>query len=133
MGQVIELDFTSEKFVDITEQVAACVAQSALQEALCQVYVPDASAGILLTAKDDPENIQEDIMTDLNRLVPPRTNYRGTGAPEETAGHIMSTLIGCAKDIPVQNGRLALGAFQAVYAVSFGANACWCEISLLGS
>src|SRR5262245_18590960 len=52
---------TRRKFevVDITEQVARIVAESELDEGICSVYVPHATAAIVINENDDP-NIGDD-------------------------------------------------------------------------
>lgn len=105
-----------EEFIDITPQINEALAGSGVVEGLCVVYVPHTTAGVTINEGADP-SVVEDILMQLDRLVPWRNGYRH--AEGNSAAHIKSLLTGAEKVIPVTGGRLALGTWQKVFFCEF--------------
>jgi secondary thiamine-phosphate synthase enzyme len=101
--------------VDLTARVAEIVARSGLAEGLCSVYVPHATAAIVINENDDP-NICTDVLDALDRLIPAGI-WRHDRVDGNAASHIQATLLGPGETIPVKDGRLQLGTWQAVMLV----------------
>lgn len=100
------------ELVDVTAEVARAVARSALAEGLCHVYVAHATAAIVVNENDDP-NVCVDLLDALDRLVPAGI-WRHDRVDGNAASHIQAALLGPGETIPVQNGRLCLGRWQAI-------------------
>jgi secondary thiamine-phosphate synthase enzyme len=103
---------TKRELIDLTSQVADVVARAGLDEALCSVYVPHATAAIVINENDDP-NVCVDVLDLLDRLVPEGV-WRHDRVDGNAAAHIQATILGPGETIPVQQGRLLLGRWQAV-------------------
>jgi secondary thiamine-phosphate synthase enzyme len=101
--------------VDLTARVAEIVARSGLAEGLCSVYVPHATAAIVINENDDP-NVCTDVLDALDRLIPAGI-WRHDRVDGNAASHIQATILGPGETIPVKNGRLQLGTWQAVMLV----------------
>jgi len=101
--------------VDLTSEVAAAVAASEIDEGLCSVYVPHATAAIVINENDDP-NICLDLLDALDRLVPEGA-WRHDRVDGNAAAHIKAAILGPGETIPVREGRLLLGTWQAVMLV----------------
>ena len=101
--------------VDLTARVAEIVARSGLAEGLCSVYVPHATAAIVINENDDP-NVCTDVLDALDRLIPAGI-WRHDRIDGNAASHIQATLLGPGETIPVKDGRLQLGTWQAVMLV----------------
>jgi len=101
--------------VDLTARVAEIVARSGVAEGLCSVYVPHATAAVVINENDDP-NICTDVLDALDRLVPAGI-WRHDRIDGNAASHIQAAMLGPGETIPVQNGRLLLGTWQAVMLV----------------
>ena len=61
--------------------------------------------------------MRKDFETYFNKSVPENDpayvhNYEG---PDDMPAHLKSSLLGCSVQIPVTNGRLALGTWQGIY------------------
>jgi secondary thiamine-phosphate synthase enzyme len=106
---------TKRELIDLTSQVAAAVARAGLDEALCNVYVPHATAAIVVNENDDP-NVCVDVLDLLDRLVPAGV-WRHDRVDGNAAAHIQATILGPGETIPVRQGRLLLGRWQAVMLV----------------
>jgi secondary thiamine-phosphate synthase enzyme len=100
------------ELVDITAQVAAVVRASGLAEGLCHVYVAHATAAIVVNENDDP-NVCLDLLDALDRLVPAGI-WRHDRVDGNAASHIQAAVLGPAETIPVQDGKLCLGRWQAI-------------------
>jgi secondary thiamine-phosphate synthase enzyme len=101
--------------IDLTAQVAEVVTRAGLDEALCSVYVPHATAAIVINENDDP-NVCVDVLDLLDQLVPDGI-WRHDRVDGNAAAHIQATILGPGETIPVRQGRLLLGRWQAVMLV----------------
>jgi len=106
---------SSSQVVDVTHQVARLVADSDVEDGLCHVYVPHATAAIVLNESADPE-IANDLLELLDRLVP-AGRWRHDRIDDNGAAHLKAAVLGPSETIPVVNGQLALGTWQAVMLV----------------
>jgi secondary thiamine-phosphate synthase enzyme len=103
------------EMIDVTDRVAAVVADAGLEEGLCSVYVPHATAAVVINENDDP-NVCTDILDALAKLVPEGT-WRHDRVDNNGAAHIKAALLGPSETIPVREGRLLLGTWQAIMVV----------------
>ena len=103
------------EMIDITAQVADIVGRAAPAEALCSVYTPHATAAIVVNENDDP-NVCVDVLDALDRLIPAGI-WRHDRVDGNAASHIQAAIFGPGETIPVQDGRLVLGRWQAVMLV----------------
>jgi secondary thiamine-phosphate synthase enzyme len=110
---------TSQKWqvIDITFQVAEAVKKAAISDGLCHVYVSHTTAAITINEKADP-NIGVDLVNALNRLIPEGV-WQHDKIDDNGAAHIKASIIGPGETIPVRNGQLLLGTWQAVMLVEF--------------
>ena len=103
------------QMIDVTEQVAAVVTESGCAAGLCSVYVPHATAAVVINENDDP-NVCADILDALAKLVPEGT-WRHDRVDNNGAAHIKAAILGPSETIPVREGRLLLGTWQAIMVV----------------
>ncbi len=101
---------------DITSQVRTIVAKSAVREGLCTIFVQHTSASVIVQENADPA-VRRDLEAWFSRLVPEQDAlYTHTDeGPDDMPSHIRSVLTAASVGIPVLDGRLALGTWQAVY------------------
>ena len=103
------------EMVDLTSRVADIVARAGVAEGLCSVYVPHATAAIVINENDDP-NVCVDVLEALDKLIP-AGGWRHDRVDGNAASHIQATILGPGETIPVREGRLMLGTWQAVMLV----------------
>lgn len=103
------------EMIDITARVAEIVARAAPAEALCSVYTPHTTAAIVVNENDDP-NVCVDVLDALDRLIP-GGQWRHDRVDGNAASHIQATILGPGETIPVRDGKLVLGRWQAVMLV----------------
>jgi secondary thiamine-phosphate synthase enzyme len=110
----VKTDSTSQ-IIDITARVSAIVRQSAVSEGICCVYTPHTTAAITINENDDP-HVCDDILEALAKLIPEGI-WRHDRVDNNAAAHIKASLIGPSEAVPVKDGRLLLGVWQAVMLV----------------
>jgi secondary thiamine-phosphate synthase enzyme len=103
------------ELIDLTGDVRTLVAAAGLDEGLCSVYVPHATAAIVIHENDDP-NLCPDLLDALAKLVPEGV-WRHDRVDGNGAAHIKAAMLGPSETIPVRDGRLLLGRWQAIMLV----------------
>jgi len=101
-----------EQWLDVTDLIQEAVAKSGLREGACVVGVPHTTAGVTIQENADPDVVSDCLMA-LDRMVPASLPFRH-GEGNSTA-HVKSVLTGTSVTLPVREGRLVLGTWQAVY------------------
>ncbi len=107
----------TQEMIDITSQVGEAVRQAGIASGLCVVYVPHATAAIVINENADP-NVCQDILDALSRMVPEGA-WRHDRIDNNAAAHIKATILGPSETVPVQEGRLRLGTWQSLMVVEF--------------
>ena len=105
----------TQEMLDITSQVAEMVRRSGVANGLCLVYVPHATAAIVINENADP-NVCQDILDALGRMVPEGA-WRHDRVDNNAAAHIKATILGPSQAVPVREGGLRLGTWQSVMLV----------------
>jgi len=105
-----------DDFVDITPQVRDCVRESGVQNGICVIFVPHATAGLTVNENWDP-SVTADTLATLERLVPWEANYKHVEG--NAAAHIKSCLVGVSQTLLVERGNLLLGTWQGVFLAEF--------------
>jgi len=103
------------EMIDLTTRVADIVARADVAEGLCSVYTPHATAAIVVNENDDP-NVCVDVLDALDRLVPAGI-WRHDRVDGNAASHIQASILGPGETIPVRDGKLYLGRWQAIMLV----------------
>ncbi|MBI3247976.1 MAG: YjbQ family protein [Deltaproteobacteria bacterium] len=98
--------------VDITAQVSEAVRSANIDEGLCCIFVPHATAAVVINENDDMQ-IGQDLLDALERMVPEGV-WRHDKVDSNGAAHLKSAILGPSETIPVLSGRLALGTWQSV-------------------
>ena len=104
------------EFVKLTSQVQKLLDESGIQEGICHVYVPHTTAGITINEGADPDVVR-DMTMELNKIVPFEDGYRH--AEGNTAAHIKASMMGSSVAVIIENGKLVLGTWQAIFFCEF--------------
>jgi secondary thiamine-phosphate synthase enzyme len=104
-----------QEMLDITERVSDLVKRSGIGDGMCLVYVPHATAAVVINENADP-NVCEDILDSLGGLIPDG-KWRHDRIDDNAAAHIKATLLGPSETVPVRSGRLRLGTWQRIMLV----------------
>lgn len=115
------LTFHTEKrreYINITDEVAGAVAESAIKEGLALVSAMHITAAVYVN--DAEEGLIEDIDEWLEQLAPARADYRHHLTGEDNGdAHLKNLLIHHQVLLPITHGRLDLGTWQQVYYAEF--------------
>jgi secondary thiamine-phosphate synthase enzyme len=103
------------EMIDLTRQVAEVVREAGAAEGICSVYVTHATAAIVINENDDP-NVCVDVLDLLARLIPEGV-WRHDRVDHNAAAHIKAAMLGPGETIPIRDGRLLLGTWQAIMLV----------------
>ncbi len=112
----IEVSAQGRGFIDITDVVAARVADGSVSSGIAQVFVPHTSCSLLLGENADPD-VRGDLERWFARAVAdgdPLFHHTAEG-PDDMPAHIRSILVGVSVTVPVHAGRLRLGTWQGIY------------------
>ena len=105
-----------QEIIDITDQVAAEVKQSGVQEGLALVSAMHISASVFVN--DHESGLWHDILEWLERTVAPwdpgRYRHNATGE-DNAAAHLRSLTVGHEVIIPITKGQLDFGPWQRVF------------------
>lgn len=107
---------TRIEFIDITEKIQEVINEADVKEGVCYIFVPHTTAGVTINEGADP-SVQRDIISTLNRLIPFEGDYHHREGNADA--HIKSTLVGTSQVVLIDQGRLSLGTWQAIYFCEF--------------
>ena len=100
-----ELITGKDSFTDITKEVKEAIASSNIRNGIVTVETPHSTAGIFKITNCGNEVI-EDIVREMRRIVPARINFRHQDSPEDSAGHIKSCLFSSSVSLILEDGKL---------------------------
>jgi secondary thiamine-phosphate synthase enzyme len=101
--------------VDVTERVRAVVGASGVALGMCTVFVQHTSAGLMIQENADPA-VLRDLGRWLAKLAPESAQWEHDDeGPDDMPAHARSVLTRTSENIPVRDGNLALGVWQALY------------------
>ena len=101
---------------DLTRSVQDAVRESGIRSGLCHLFVCHTSASLMLCENADP-SVLRDMETFMSRQVPDGDamfTHTAEG-PDDMPAHVRSILTGSDLNIPVMEGRCALGTWQGIY------------------
>lgn len=102
--------------LDITRQVNDAVAETRMPSGLCNIFVPHTTAAIIVSENWDPD-VTSDMIKQLEKMVPRDGGYRHSEGNSQS--HILSVMLSTSMNIPVREGKLALGRWQGVMFAEF--------------
>lgn len=107
-----------EQLIDITSEIYKVVIDSKVKNGLCTIFIPHATAGIIINESADPE-IEHDILKALSIMVPKHETWRHDRIDNNAVAHIKASIVGPSVAIPVKNGKLQLGTWQCIFVADF--------------
>jgi secondary thiamine-phosphate synthase enzyme len=104
-------------FVDLTAEIAQFAKDVRAREGAVTLFIRHTSASLTIQENADP-SVLDDLMTALDRLAPQNAGWsHDTEGPDDMPAHIRTMLTGTSLHIPVLQGELALGTWQAIYLI----------------
>ncbi|BDF57383.1 hypothetical protein CE91St36_02000 [Christensenellaceae bacterium] len=105
--------YQKEVFIDITRNIRDAVARSGISEGIAVVHCPHTTAGILIMENSDP-TVREDTIKAFNKMIPEEEFKH-----DNFVAHFKAAMAGNSVSLPIENGKLKLGTWQAVYFCEF--------------
>ncbi len=117
VSAVLTVQTEGKGFVDLTADVAKFVREAAAHEGAVTLFIRHTSASLTIQENADP-SVLDDLTTALARLAPEDFAWtHDIEGPDDMPAHVKAMLTGASLQIPVLNGELALGTWQAIYLV----------------
>jgi len=90
------------------------------QNGLLNVFIKHTSAAITINEAADPD-VLVDFESFINHIVPENMPWlvHTIEGPDDMPAHIKAAMIGSSIQIPIIDGRLALGTWQGIYLCEF--------------
>lgn len=105
----------------ITQEVENAIAEVRnLKIGQLHIFIQHTSAALTLNENADP-SVRQDFKTFVEELIPrdyPHFTHTQEG-PDDMPSHIKASFFDTALQIPVHNGKLALGTWQGIYLCEF--------------
>ena len=104
-------------FTDLTAEIARFLRDAHAREGTVTLFIRHTSASLTIQENADP-TVLEDLSTVLTRLAPENGGWRhDTEGPDDMPAHIKTMLTSTSLQVPVLDGELALGTWQAIYLI----------------
>ena len=86
---------------------------------MCNLFIQHTSASLTINENADSD-VRRDMEVALNKIAPAQWTRDGTfhhtmEGDDDMPGHVKSSLMGVSLNVPIRQGRLALGTWQGVY------------------
>jgi secondary thiamine-phosphate synthase enzyme len=117
VSSLLTIQTSGRGFVDLTAEVAKFVKEARAREGAVALFIRHTSASLTIQENADP-SVLNDLITALGRLAPENGGWtHDTEGPDDMPAHIKTMLTASSLQIPVLNGELALGTWQAIYLI----------------
>lgn len=112
----LSFDTAGQGLTEVTGDVSRWVAGQGIGTGMLTVYIRHTSASLVIQENADPD-VMRDLETFFKTLVKEDLSlYRHkTEGPDDMAAHIKSAMTQTSLNIPVTDGRMALGTWQGIY------------------
>ncbi|MDJ0941686.1 MAG: secondary thiamine-phosphate synthase enzyme YjbQ [Woeseiaceae bacterium] len=114
--QELRVDTRGRGIYSLSSDIDAIVGESGISAGICHVFIRHTSASLMLCENADPD-VLRDLETFMSRQVPdgdPMFTHTAEG-PDDMPAHVRSVLTQSDLNLPVQDGRCALGTWQGVF------------------
>jgi secondary thiamine-phosphate synthase enzyme len=108
-----EFEVTSSKrieIIDITEKIAKIVKKSEIENGICQIFLPHATAAIIL--EENENGLIHDIENYIKNNFPRNFDYEHNKVDDNADSHLVSGFIGQSRIYPVKNYEIVRGTWQ---------------------
>jgi secondary thiamine-phosphate synthase enzyme len=117
ISSVLTVQTPGAGFVDLTREIATFVSDASARDGAVTLFIRHTSASLTIQENADP-SVLDDLMTALDRLAPEDAGWsHDTEGPDDMPAHVKTMLTAVSLQIPVLNGKLALGTWQAIYLI----------------
>lgn len=115
--QHISLKARERGFHLVTDEILSAMPElKQIKIGMCQVFIQHTSASLTINENAD-YTVRKDFESHFNKMVPEKAPYylHDYEGDDDMPAHIKASVLGASVNIPVANGRLALGTWQGIY------------------
>ena len=117
-------------FTDLTAEVVAFVEEAHARAGAVTLFVRHTSASLTIQENADP-SVLADLMMALDRIAPEGAGWtHDAEGRDDMPAHVKTMLTATSLQIPVLEGELALGTWQAIYLIEHRARPHRREVAL---
>jgi len=98
------------EIVDLTYEIEKAVRESGIKDGILVVQLPHATASLVLN--ENESGLRQDLLNQLDRIVPVSGSYLHDRIDDNAHAHIKSALIGSARVLPIIDGEIVRGTWQ---------------------
>lgn len=101
---------------DVTARVREALSESGVREGVCTLFLQHTSASLLIQENADGA-VRRDLERWLERLAPedPSAYEHDAEGPDDMPAHLRAAVTRTSESVPVHQGELTLGTWQAIY------------------
>jgi secondary thiamine-phosphate synthase enzyme len=117
VSSLLTVQTSGAGFTDLTSEITKFVKDAGASEGAVTLFIRHTSASLTIQENADP-SVLDDLMTALDRVAPENAGWsHDTEGPDDMPAHIKTMLTATSLQIPVLQGKLALGTWQAIYLI----------------
>jgi secondary thiamine-phosphate synthase enzyme len=117
VSSLLTVQTSGTGFVDLTAEIAKFVKDARAREGAVTLFIRHTSASLTIQENADP-TVLDDLKTALGRLAPENAGWtHDTEGADDMPAHIKAMLTASSLHIPVLDGELSLGTWQAIYLI----------------
>ncbi len=114
---ILTVQTSGRGFADITSECAKFLAETSAGEGALTAFIRHTSASLTVQENADP-TVLSDLTTALSRLAPENAGWvHDTEGPDDMPAHVKTMLSATSLQIPVRQGQMMLGTWQAIYLI----------------
>jgi secondary thiamine-phosphate synthase enzyme len=114
----IEVSTRGRGFTDLTARVRELVSAAGATAGICTVFIRHTSASLTIQENADPA-VLRDLQRWIDWAAPERPTFgaweHDDEGPDDMPAHVRSVITRTSESIPIVDGRLGLGTWQALY------------------
>jgi len=109
------IETRGQGFTEFTRESARFIAEAGAGEGVLHLFLRHTSASLVIQENADPD-VQTDLLTALGRIAPADAGWvHDAEGPDDMPAHVKAMVAGVSLQVPVVNGKLALGTWQGIY------------------
>jgi secondary thiamine-phosphate synthase enzyme len=106
---IIEIETETNKIYDLTKHIKSIVENCLIKEGLCNVFLTATTAGLMINEND--KMLYHDLQRLFELMAPEDKLYNH---PDNAHSHIRASMLSQHLTIPLINGKLEMGEWQAI-------------------
>jgi secondary thiamine-phosphate synthase enzyme len=117
VSSLLSVQTPGRGFVDLTAEIARFVKDAGAIAGMVTLFIRHTSASLTIQENADP-SVLTDLTAALDRLAPENAGWsHDAEGPDDMPAHVKTMLTATSLHIPIVNGELMLGTWQAIYLI----------------